>query len=106
MNSYKIQYFSHFPEEIIEEIIMWCDRIQLGERVSLVRQRYFRISFPFMHEEKVHPLPKLEINGGNHKPWMFICYADESYKKLSKSEVPSVEIPENIIADKNQLIIR
>lgn len=98
--------FSHFPEETWEEVIMWIKRIQLGQHVSLVSNRFFRIAYPFMHEEKQHCLPELLVFGGNHKPWMIIRHVQKPIKELSKSDVPTVEVPENITAGNNHLTIR
>ena len=54
--------FRKFPPELWEQIAAWCNRLELGERVSLVDRRLFATSHPFMHEEKVHPLPSLKFD--------------------------------------------
>lgn len=51
-------------------------------------------------------MPCLVINGGKHPSWMEIIYEHGSKKEMAKSEVPIVEVPENILAKENHLNIR
>ena len=72
----------------------WCDRKELGEMVSLVSRRLFAASHPFMHEEKVHPLPTLKFDKAKKK---LVIWDDEAWKEMKEVPLPSVDIPQNLI---------
>ena len=80
----------------------WCNREELGERVSLVGRRLFAASHPFMHEEKVHPLPDLMFDKTKKK---LVILDPEDWKENKEVPLASDEIPQNIIVEECTLLI-
>ena len=80
----------------------WCDRKELGERVSLVDKRLFAASHPFMHEEKVHPLPDLRFDKTKKK---LVILDRENWIENKEVSLASDEIPQNIIVEDCTLLI-
>ena len=80
----------------------WCNREELGERVSLVSKRLFAASHPFMHEEKVHSVPNLKFDKAKKK---LVILDDKTWKEKREVLLPSVAIPQNLIKEDSFLWI-